>query len=113
MLITTLPMYLEALLMILIKANRLSQFLYLPEMEEVVEIAETRLPEPAYAIETEQQTLTNPLSTVDARVGRYLMDECICGMLKGETVILLTNQLRFFNRADKVIALENGRIPAQ
>ncbi|KAK2950760.1 hypothetical protein BLNAU_14289 [Blattamonas nauphoetae] len=47
---TTLPMFLEALLMIWINTNRLSQFLYLPEMEEVVETAETRLTDPANAI---------------------------------------------------------------
>ncbi|KAK2949702.1 Multidrug resistance-associated protein [Blattamonas nauphoetae] len=57
--------------------------------------------------------LDDPLSAVDAHVGRYLMDECICGVLKGKTVILMTNQLQFLDRADKVIALENGRITAQ
>ncbi|KAK2940687.1 hypothetical protein BLNAU_24404 [Blattamonas nauphoetae] len=47
---TTLPMFLEALPMIRINTNRLSQFLYLPEMEEVVETAETRLTDPANAL---------------------------------------------------------------
>ncbi|KAK2954099.1 Multidrug resistance-associated protein [Blattamonas nauphoetae] len=57
--------------------------------------------------------LDDPLSAVDAHVGRYLMDECISGVLKGKTVILMTNQLQFLDRADKVICLENGRIIAQ
>ncbi|KAK2950757.1 Multidrug resistance-associated protein [Blattamonas nauphoetae] len=43
--------------------------------------------------------IDDALSAVDARVGRYLMDESICGMLKGETVILMTNQLQFLDRA--------------
>ncbi|KAK2959609.1 Multidrug resistance-associated protein [Blattamonas nauphoetae] len=57
--------------------------------------------------------LDDPLSAVDAHVGRVLMDECICGVLKGKTVILMTNQLQFLDRADKVIVLETGRIIGQ
>ncbi|KAK2942132.1 Multidrug resistance-associated protein [Blattamonas nauphoetae] len=57
--------------------------------------------------------LDDPLSAVDAHVGRYLMDECICGVLKGKTVILMTNQLQFLDRADKVIVLEKGRVKAE
>ncbi|KAK2945077.1 hypothetical protein BLNAU_20022 [Blattamonas nauphoetae] len=45
------PMNLEALLMILINANRLSHFLYLPEMEEVVETVETWPADPTNAFE--------------------------------------------------------------
>ncbi|KAK2963510.1 Multidrug resistance-associated protein [Blattamonas nauphoetae] len=57
--------------------------------------------------------LDDPLSAVDAHVGRYLMDNCICGVLKGKTVILMTNQLQFLDRADKILVLDNGRITAQ
>ncbi|KAK2945436.1 Multidrug resistance-associated protein [Blattamonas nauphoetae] len=57
--------------------------------------------------------LDDPLSAVDAHVGRYLMDECICGALKGKTVILMTNQLQFLDRADKVVVMREGKIRAQ
>ncbi|KAK2946055.1 Multidrug resistance-associated protein [Blattamonas nauphoetae] len=57
--------------------------------------------------------LDDPLSAVDAHVGRYLMDECICGALKGKTVILMTNNLQFLDRADKVVVLRDGVIKAQ
>ncbi|KAK2947791.1 Multidrug resistance-associated protein [Blattamonas nauphoetae] len=57
--------------------------------------------------------LDDPLSAVDAHVGRYLMEECITGVLKGKTVILMTNQLQFLNRADNVILLNRGNVVAQ
>ncbi|KAK2945606.1 Multidrug resistance-associated protein [Blattamonas nauphoetae] len=57
--------------------------------------------------------LDDPLSAVDAHVGRYLMDECILGKLKGRTVMLMTNQLQFLDRADCVILLHNGHVVAQ
>ncbi|KAK2956817.1 Multidrug resistance-associated protein [Blattamonas nauphoetae] len=67
------------------------------------------------AMHTERDiyVLDDPLSAVDAHVGSYLIDKCISGVLKGTIVILMTNQLQFLDRADKVIALENGRITAQ
>ncbi|KAH7821298.1 putative Multidrug Resistance Associated Protein (MRP) [Monocercomonoides exilis] len=59
--------------------------------------------------------LDDPLSAVDAHVGRYLFDECIIGTLKnrGKTVLLMTNQLQYLDRADNIILLGGGRIAAQ
>ena len=37
--------------------------------------------------------LDDPLSAVDAHVGRHLLDSCICGLLRGKTRILVTHQL--------------------
>ncbi|KAK2956617.1 Multidrug resistance-associated protein [Blattamonas nauphoetae] len=54
--------------------------------------------------------LDDPLSAVDAHVGKFLMDECIGGVLKGRTVILMTNQVQFVDRADFVIVLKEGRV---
>ncbi|KAL6946779.1 hypothetical protein ACO0QE_001628 [Hanseniaspora vineae] len=45
------------------------------------------------------------LSAVDARVGKYIMDHCMMGMLKDKTRILATHQLSLIERADKVIFL--------
>jgi hypothetical protein len=36
----------------------------------------------------------DPLSAVDAHVGRHLFDVCICGLLGGSTRILVTHQLQ-------------------
>ncbi|KAK2953702.1 putative Multidrug resistance-associated protein 1 [Blattamonas nauphoetae] len=57
--------------------------------------------------------LDDPLSAVDAHVGRMLMDECILGRLKGKTIVLMTNQIQFLDRADKVVALKDGQIVGQ
>ncbi|KAA6383301.1 MAG: ABC transporter: Multidrug resistance-associated protein, ATP binding protein [Streblomastix strix] len=57
--------------------------------------------------------LDDPLSAVDAHVGRFLLEECIEGRLKGKTRLLMTNQLQFIDRADNIILLNKGRIAAQ
>ncbi|KAA6379024.1 MAG: ABC transporter: Multidrug resistance-associated protein, ATP binding protein, partial [Streblomastix strix] len=57
--------------------------------------------------------LDDPLSAVDAHVGRFLFDECIDGRLKGKTRLLMTNQLQFLEKANNVILLKSGRIIAQ
>ncbi|KAH7820908.1 putative Multidrug Resistance Associated Protein (MRP) [Monocercomonoides exilis] len=59
--------------------------------------------------------LDDPLSAVDAHVGRFLFDECIMDSLKnkGKTVMLMTNQLQFLDRADNILLLAGGRIAAQ
>ncbi|OEJ86325.1 Oligomycin resistance ATP-dependent permease YOR1 [Hanseniaspora osmophila] len=45
------------------------------------------------------------LSAVDARVGKYIMDYCMMGLLKDKTRILATHQLSLIERADKVVFL--------
>ncbi len=38
--------------------------------------------------------LDDPLSAVDVHVSRHLMDQCIRGILKEKTVVLVTHQVR-------------------
>lgn len=45
------------------------------------------------------------LSAVDARVGKLIMDECLCGLLANKTRILATHQLSLIEKADKIIVL--------
>ncbi|KAA6401149.1 MAG: putative Multidrug resistance-associated protein [Streblomastix strix] len=59
------------------------------------------------------QKAHDPLSAVDAHVGRFLFDECIDGILKGKTRLLMTNQLQFIDRADNIILMKDGEIEAQ
>ncbi|XP_046746878.1 ATP-binding cassette sub-family C member 4-like isoform X1 [Diprion similis] len=54
--------------------------------------------------------LDDPLSAVDARVGRQLFEECINGFLKGKTRILVTHQLQYLRQAETIIVLNNGSI---
>jgi len=54
--------------------------------------------------------LDDPLSAVDAHVGRHLFDECICGLLGNRTRILVTHQLQYLPSADKVVVMADGQI---
>uniref|UniRef100_A0A8C5I9Z2 Multidrug resistance-associated protein 4 n=1 Tax=Gouania willdenowi TaxID=441366 RepID=A0A8C5I9Z2_GOUWI len=50
--------------------------------------------------------LDDPLSAVDAEVGRHLFEECICGLLKKKPRILVTHQLQYLKAADQIIVLK-------
>ncbi|XP_052753897.1 ATP-binding cassette sub-family C member 4-like [Galleria mellonella] len=54
--------------------------------------------------------LDDPLSAVDANVGRQLFEGCIKGYLSGKTVILVTHQLHYLKAADYLVILNNGTI---
>lgn len=59
--------------------------------------------------------LDDPLSAVDAHVGKHLFNECIVDkLLKGDesSVVLVTNALQFLNnpRVNKIVVLEGGKI---
>jgi len=54
--------------------------------------------------------MDDPLSAVDAHVGRHIMDNAICGLLKDKCRILATHQLHVLNRCDRIIWMQEGRI---
>ncbi|GBP41924.1 Probable multidrug resistance-associated protein lethal(2)03659 [Eumeta japonica] len=56
--------------------------------------------------------LDDPLSAVDAHVGRQLFDECINGHLRHATRVLVTHQLHYLKAADHIVVLDKGRIEA-
>ncbi|CAG8134255.1 unnamed protein product [Penicillium olsonii] len=56
--------------------------------------------------------MDDPLSAVDAHVGRHIMDKAICGLLKDRCRILATHQLHVLNRCDRIIVMDKGRIDA-
>jgi ATP-binding cassette subfamily C (CFTR/MRP) protein 1 len=56
--------------------------------------------------------LDDPLSAVDAHVGRHIMDNAICGLLKGKCRILATHQLHVISRCDRIVWMDGGRIRA-
>ncbi|XP_023934404.2 ATP-binding cassette sub-family C member 4 isoform X1 [Bicyclus anynana] len=57
--------------------------------------------------------LDDPLSAVDAHVGRQLFDECITGYLRHTTRILVTHQLHYLKAADYIVIMSNGEIEAK
>ncbi|XP_047534615.1 uncharacterized protein LOC125069235 [Vanessa atalanta] len=54
--------------------------------------------------------LDDPLSAVDAKVGRQLFEGCIQKYLRGRTRILVTHQVHFLKAADFIIVLNEGSI---
>ncbi|CAK6978679.1 ATP-binding cassette sub-family C member 4-like isoform X1 [Scomber scombrus] len=57
--------------------------------------------------------LDDPLSAVDAEVGRHLFEQCICGLLKNKPRILVTHQLQYLNAADQIVVLKEGHMVAK
>lgn len=56
--------------------------------------------------------LDDPLSAVDAQVGRQIFQECIKGYLKNKVVVLITHQLQYLHDVERIYLLENGRMQA-
>ncbi|KAL2196226.1 P-loop containing nucleoside triphosphate hydrolase protein [Corynascus similis CBS 632.67] len=56
--------------------------------------------------------MDDPLSAVDAHVGRHIFDNAILGLLKDKCRILATHQLWVLNRCDRIIWMEGGKIQA-
>lgn len=57
------------------------------------------------------QLFDDPLSAVDAHVGKALFENAILGLRKrGKTVLLVTHALHFLPQVDYVCALQQGRI---
>ncbi|KAG0096414.1 hypothetical protein BGZ93_004576 [Podila epicladia] len=54
--------------------------------------------------------LDDPLSAVDAHVGKKLWEDCVMGELKGRTRVIATHQLHVLPDADYIICMQNGVI---
>ncbi|XP_024407272.2 ATP-binding cassette sub-family C member 11 [Desmodus rotundus] len=54
--------------------------------------------------------LDDPLSAVDAHVGRHIFEECIKKTLRGKTVLLVTHQLQYLKFCDQIILMKDGKI---
>lgn len=66
----------------------------------------------AIYFDAELVLMDDPLSAVDAHVGRHIMDKAICGLLKDRCRILATHQLHVLSRCDRIVVMEEGRIHA-
>ena len=60
--------------------------------------------------EREIVLLDDPLSAVDAHVGKHIFFECIKKILANRTVIFVTHQLQYLKDCDEVVMLKEGRI---
>jgi ABC-type multidrug transport system fused ATPase/permease subunit len=55
----------------------------------------------------------DPLSAVDAHVGKHLFEQCIKKELASKTRILVTHQLHFIAEVDWIIVMDQGKVVAQ
>lgn len=56
--------------------------------------------------------LDDPLSAVDAHVGRFIFNECIKDQLKDKTVLLVTHQVQLLSECDQIIIMEEAKVKA-
>ncbi|KAJ3026911.1 UNVERIFIED_CONTAM: hypothetical protein HDU68_004835 [Siphonaria sp. JEL0065] len=54
--------------------------------------------------------LDDPLSAVDAHVGKHIFEQCIQTALKSKTRLLVTHQLHFVPQCDLVVTMKDGKI---
>ncbi|KAI3958770.1 hypothetical protein MKX01_023446, partial [Papaver californicum] len=52
----------------------------------------------------------DPLSALDAHVGRQVFDKCIKEELQGRTRVLVTNQLHFLPQVDRILLVHDGMV---
>ncbi|GAB2280790.1 Canalicular multispecific organic anion transporter 1 [Dionaea muscipula] len=52
----------------------------------------------------------DPLSALDAHVGQQVFEKCIKEELRGKTRVLVTNQLHFLSKVDKIILVHGGGV---
>lgn len=57
--------------------------------------------------------LDDPLSAVDAHVGKHIFDKCIREYLKHKTCVLVTHQLQHLQYVKHVVLMNKGRLEAQ
>ncbi|KAJ3165032.1 Multidrug resistance-associated protein 1 [Geranomyces variabilis] len=64
----------------------------------------------AYAADADVLLLDDPLAALDARVGKRVFENAICGALKGKTILMVTHQLQLLARSDLVVVLDAGEV---
>lgn len=58
--------------------------------------------------------LDDPLSAVDANVGRHIFEKCIQEFLGGDKIcVLVTHQLQYLRNVNHILLMERGRIEAE
>jgi ATP-binding cassette subfamily C (CFTR/MRP) protein 4 len=56
--------------------------------------------------------LDDPLSAVDAHVAEHIFNECILNYLKSKCVVLVTHQIKYLTKVNKVYFIEDGKLTA-
>jgi ATP-binding cassette subfamily C (CFTR/MRP) protein 4 len=56
--------------------------------------------------------MDDPISALDARVRRKVFMNCLQGVLKDKTRILITHSIDFLSLSDRIIIMDEGKIYA-
>ncbi len=56
--------------------------------------------------------LDDPLSAVDANVGRAILDDAICGQMGAKTRVLCTHDMNLLHRCNRILWMDQGRTRA-
>ncbi|XP_059490473.1 probable multidrug resistance-associated protein lethal(2)03659 isoform X2 [Neocloeon triangulifer] len=67
----------------------------------------------AYAQHVDAYLLDEPLAALDVNVAKHVFDECVDGLLRGTTRVLVTNQLHLLRNADLIVVMNRAKIVAQ
>ena len=54
--------------------------------------------------------LDDPLSAVDAKVGKHIFEKCICGLLAHKTRIVATHRQQFLRNAEHIVIMKEGSV---
>ena len=54
--------------------------------------------------------LDDPLSAVDAKVGKHIFEKCICGLLAHKTRIVATHRQQFLRKAEHIVIMKEGSV---
>lgn len=75
--------------------------------------ARVTLARAAYRSDVDVYLLDEPLSALDVNVARHVYEDCVEGLLRGTTRVLVTHQLHLLRRADLIVLLNNGIVVAK
>ncbi|CAG2111625.1 unnamed protein product [Medioppia subpectinata] len=54
--------------------------------------------------------LDDPLSAVDTEVANHIFEKCVCDYLRSKTVVLITHQIQFIQKATKILVLNKDGV---
>ena len=67
----------------------------------------------AFYSNADMYLLDDPLSSVDALVGRHIFEKYICNALRGKLCLFVTHQLCYLKHADHIVVMSEGSIGCQ
>ena len=54
--------------------------------------------------------LDDPLSAVDAKVGKHIFEKCICGLLAHKTRVVVTHRQQFLRNTEHIVIMKEGSV---